>query len=173
MWWLVFSLFQVTSPVEFVLGSAYLLFGVPTIPVAIAALRRPGTPGGGRTRTVLAALAGVAVVVAAVGAFVAPNDEQREGDLVLVAENFEFRPETLSADAGTIAFFLDNQDLVAHDIAVHEDDGDLDTENDSDAIAKELAPANKGARLKVDLDAGTYEFYCSIHPDMNGTLTVT
>lgn len=172
-WWLVFGLFQVTSPVEFVLSVGYVLFGLALIPVAIAALRRPGAPGGGRTRTVLMSLMGVAVVAAVVGAFVAPDDARQDGDLVVEAANLEFDPEELSADAGQVAFFLDNQDLIAHDIAVREDDGDLDTENDDDPIDKALAPGNKGARLEVDLAAGTYEYYCSIHPEMQGLLTVT
>ncbi len=167
MFWLVFGIVQYTSPLEFFLSAAFLVLALPTLPVSIAALRRGSAPGGARTRTVLTGLAGVALIVAVIGAFVAPDDDQAEGDVVVTAEDFEFVPEKLSVDAGSVTFFLENKDLVAHDISVREDE-------DADALdGAEIAPGRKGARATYDLAAGTYQFFCSLHAEMDGVLTVT
>jgi len=164
--WLVFSLAQVTSPLEFLLGAAFTLCVLPAIGVAIAALRRGGAPGGRRTRIVLVSLAGLAVVGAAIGGLTAPDEDAAADDLVVVAKNFEFEPSKLSAPAGSVSFYVDNKDVVAHDIGVRTKEGE-------DEKTGEVAPGKKGARSTFDLAAGSYEYFCSFHTEMTGRLTVT
>lgn len=166
--WLIFGLFAYNSPIEFLISVAFVLFVVVGIGVAIAALRRPDTPGGERTRKVIGALAALAVVVAIVGVFTKNDEAAQSGDLRVVAKDFEFEPETLTASAGKVAFHLDNEDPFTHDIAVVKG-----TDTDADEIGKEVAAGNAGARLEVDLQSGAYTYFCSIHPDMKGALTVS
>lgn len=165
--WLIFGLFAFQTPLEFLTSVAFVLFVVVGIGVSIAALRRP-TTGGERTRKVLTSLAGIAVLVAIVGAITAPNEDAKSGDIEVVATNFEFEPATLTAPAGPIAFHLKNDDPFTHDISIVQG-----TDTDADPIGEETAAGNKGARLAVTLQAGSYTYFCSIHTDMKGKLTVS
>ncbi len=82
-----------------------------------------------------------------------------------------FDPETLSAPADApIVFDFRNPDPAApHNVAIvgANEDG-------SDWIGLPLAQAGQNATYTAPaLEAGTYEFYCSVHPaTMRGTLTV-
>jgi plastocyanin len=168
--WLIFGLFAFNTPLEFLVGLAFLLCIVVGIGVAIAALRRPNS-GGERTRKVLMALAGIGVLVAIVGAFTAPNEDAEGGDIEIVAENLKFEPKTLTANAGKLSFHLDNHDPFTHDLSFAKG-----KDRDGDEVGKvgdDKAPGNKGARVERELAAGEYTYYCSIHSEMEGTLTVT
>jgi cytochrome c oxidase subunit II len=96
------------------------------------------------------------------------------GSAALVLESVDintFNPETLSAPADApIAFDFRNVDPAApHNVAVvgANEDG-------TDWIGLPIAQAGQNATYTAPaLAAGTYEFYCSVHPTtMRGTLTV-
>lgn len=166
-WWLVFGLFAIATPVEFLVSMAFVLCVVVGIGIAIAALRRP-TTGGVTTRKVLATLGGLAIVVAVVGAITAPNEDAESGDIEVVATNFEFEPAELTSNAGSLSFHLRNDDPFTHDLTIVKG-----TDTDAKDLGTESAPGNKGARLEVELEAGSYTYFCSLHTDMEGKLTIT
>jgi uncharacterized cupredoxin-like copper-binding protein len=75
--------------------------------------------------------------------------------------------ETLSADAGTVKFVLENPSTLPHALEI-EGNG---VEEETPTIEKDGT-----AELTVDLKAGEYEYYCPVsgHQEagMTGTLTV-
>lgn len=85
----------------------------------------------------------------------------QEGDVELVTKDVAFDPESLEAESGQVAVFVDNEDTVLHTFTIEDLDVDLDV------------PAGKSARLTFDAEPGEYEFFCQPHKDdMEGTLTV-
>lgn len=87
---------------------------------------------------------------------------------ISITEGFD--PEILEAPADTpITFELNNVDPAApHNVAIRggEPDG-------SDWIGMPLADPSSSATYQAPPQpAGTYEFYCSVHPNMVGTLNV-
>ncbi len=92
------------------------------------------------------------------------------GALTVVAKNVQFEETTLEAAADApIAIFFRNEDppSVPHDVDIRSGDG-------SQAI-KDQPTINGGAAEVYQYDplqAGTYEFFCSVHANMTGTLTV-
>jgi plastocyanin len=112
------------------------------------------------------AVAGGAVLLAAaivsVIAFMGVNSEEAQaGDVRLTAEDVEFAPEILTADAGSVAVHVTNQDGTRHTFTIDELGVDLNV------------PPDTTQRVSFDAPAGTYEFYCRPHSDvMTGTLTV-
>jgi plastocyanin len=168
--WLIFGLFAYNTPLEFLVSVAFVLCIVVGIGVAIAALRRPNS-GGERTRKVLSVLAVLGVLVAIVGAIAAPDEAAEAGDIEVAAENFKFEPKTLTANAGKLTFHLNNKDPFTHDLSFSKGkdrDGDEVGE-----VGDDVAPGNKGVRVEREFEAGDYTFFCSIHTDMDGKLTVT
>jgi plastocyanin len=119
------------------------------------ALRRP-------TVGVVAALAVVLVAVSAVATLGLDDDEPRAGDIVVVAKDVEY-PARLTASAGAIAFYVDNQDPIRHTFVIEDQD-----------VEQEL-PGSTARRVAVTLAAGSYRFYCDVpgHDDMEGTLEVS
>lgn len=78
--------------------------------------------------------------------------------------NLYFDPEKLSAPPGIIAIELTNVESGVHDLRIRDVPGfDVRVSGDGDSNKK-----------KVELDAGTYDYYCSIpgHDQMKGVLTV-
>jgi uncharacterized cupredoxin-like copper-binding protein len=79
-----------------------------------------------------------------------------------------FLKSTLEAPAGTITLVMENPSQIEHNIAVR-----------GEGVEEEGEVVGQGeeSRVTVDLDAGEYEFYCSVpgHEEagMRGTLTVT
>ena len=83
------------------------------------------------------------------------------GSVTLTASNFAFDPSELSAAAGDTIEFT-NEDDAPHTFTA--DDASIDEEVDA------------GGSTTIDLadvEPGTYDFVCKIHPDMTGTLEVT
>jgi plastocyanin len=80
---------------------------------------------------------------------------------------FSFDKETLEAPAGTITIHLTNDASIPHDIGVKGDNVD----EVSDTVTQ------GEVSLTVDLEPGTYTFYCSVPGHeaggMEGTLTVS
>jgi plastocyanin len=89
--------------------------------------------------------------------------------LDVVAQNTAFDPTCLIAPAGSpFTINFDNKDTgVAHNVAIHDASGN--------EIFKGLpiitGPATAPYAVPA-LAAGTYQFVCSVHPSMTGTLTV-
>lgn len=103
-------------------------------------------------------------IVALVGSLVLTlsltDDEAEPGDVEIVAEDAEY-PDVV-VDAGTVGLLIDNVDPIRHTFLIEGTD-----------VAKEL-PGSTARRVEVDLDPGTYRFYCDVpgHEAMEATLTV-
>jgi len=86
---------------------------------------------------------------------------------VLGTDALKFEPTELTAAAGTITVTLTSEDAVEHDFVIEEI-------GDEEVVYSGPGETNSGT---VDLEAGTYTFYCSIPghrtAGMEGTLTVT
>jgi plastocyanin len=80
-----------------------------------------------------------------------------------------FVQKSLSAPAGEVTFVLTNASSVPHDLSIEKDGADLG--------ATDVISGGATAELTVDLEPGTYEFYCSVgdheSAGMAGTLTVS
>jgi plastocyanin len=80
-----------------------------------------------------------------------------------------FVQKSLSAPAGEVTFVLTNASSVPHDLSIEKGDEDLG--------ATEVISGGATAELTVNLEPGTYEFYCSVGDHeasgMKGTLTVS
>lgn len=91
------------------------------------------------------------------------GDEVPEGILV-EADEYEFDPAEITAPAGQVTFVLKNVGSLEHDLTIDEADFKL------------RALAGQTETGSVDLEAGTYEVYCSVAghraAGMEGTLTV-
>ena len=83
------------------------------------------------------------------------------GSVTLTAAEFEFDPATLTAAAGDTIEFT-NEDDAPHTFTA--EDAGIDEEVDA-----------KGSTTidLADVEPGTYDYVCTIHPDMTGTLEVT
>jgi plastocyanin len=90
--------------------------------------------------------------------------EAEEGRVTLVAEGLEWDTACLRAPAGPLTIEVDNRD-----------------EGDNHNVHLPSAPGSPGtdlvqgpatSELAVDLEVGTYEYICDIHPNMVGTLKV-
>jgi plastocyanin len=79
----------------------------------------------------------------------------------VTASNFAFSPSTATAKAGQVYFEVKNEDSTKHTFTI--DGTDVDIKLDAGASGEKEA----------DLDAGTYEWHCTIHSSMTGTLTVS
>src|SRR5205085_6125482 len=100
------------------------------------------------------------VVVGVVAGALTGSAARMTGDLELQAKNFEFSKTTLTADAGRVAVFVDNTDVASHDFTIK-------------GVVQKSLPGQKAGRALFDVEPGTYRFYCSLHPDMEGTLRVS
>lgn len=74
----------------------------------------------------------------------------------------EFDQEALTAKAGNVAIYFENDDPFAHNVRI-EGVGTSKDANGRQAIR----------HVFESLSPGTYTYICAIHPDMSGTLTVT
>jgi plastocyanin len=79
------------------------------------------------------------------------------GDVTIV--NFAFTPEELTVASGD-SVAVSNEDSTTHTFT--SDDGGFDLS---------LAGGESG-EVEVTAEAGEYEFHCTIHPSMTGTITV-
>jgi len=105
-------------------------------------------------------VAGLALsVVAAMGV---ESDTAQAGDLGIVAKRADYTPEALTASAGTVAIFVENQDSFRHTFAIAALDLEIEV------------PGNTDRRIEVALHPGTYDFLCTVpgHDSMTGTITV-
>lgn len=129
---------------------------------AIQVLRGRVSPSEGARTTTLATGALFVVIVAANVVGTATYDDPVRGasDVTIVAKDNEWNTATLTAPAGKITFFADNEDTFLHNFHVKD-------------VGTISMPASHAASGTYDVKAGTYEYVCDLHPDMKGTLTVT
>jgi plastocyanin len=88
------------------------------------------------------------------------------GVVTIEAGDLYFDPEQASASAGTVEFELVNVGAVEHDLVIEE-------AGDTEVV---FADAGETATGSIELEAGTYTYYCSIpghRAAMEGTLEVS
>ena len=89
------------------------------------------------------------------------TEEEGGGSVELTAANFAFEPSDLSAAAGdTIEF-------------TNDDDAPHTFTSDDAGVDEEVEPGGSTTIDLADVEPGTYDYICKIHPDMKGTLEVT
>ena len=96
----------------------------------------------------------------------APAASAPAGDeTVVVAKDLAFTPTalTVAADA-PVEIVLDNQESAPHNIAVKDASG-------AEVFKGEIVTNAKVTNSIPALAAGTYTFWCEVHPDMQGTIT--
>ena len=173
MFWLAFGLFQVFSPIEFIVGLIFVLGVLLSLIGGIRALisARRGdvgpTAGETRLRTGTLGLIGVAAVISIVGLLLTQSsvsEAEAAGTAALEMVNFEFDPAISSVSSGE-NLLISNSDAFAHDFTLDELDIYVYFGPGSDAV--------------VDLSSagpGSYDYFCSLHSDgtegMRGTITI-
>jgi plastocyanin len=129
----------------------------------IATLRHHDGNNAARTPArATAALAGLVVLAGLVGTATASSATRLPGDVTLTASSIEFEQTALTAKAGDVAIYLKNKDPFAHNVTI-----------DGHGTSKTVNGRQSVRHVFRNLAAGTYAYYCAIHTDMKGTLTVT
>lgn len=118
--------------------------------------------GGERKRFILAALAGVLVLtLSACGtgdASPAATAAYGDGPTVTV-EDMAFAPEMLTVEAGdTVTWVFNDGAAVAHDVAGDEFESEV------------MSEGTFSHRFE---EPGTYDYVCTLHPNMTGSVEVT
>jgi plastocyanin len=96
-----------------------------------------------------------------------PGPSLPAGDVTIVAQGIAFQTTDVTAPASDFSLVFDNQDNgVPHDVDILGGDGSkvFDSEPFNGPGAEVLEVTG--------VPAGSYEFICSIHPGMSGTITV-
>ena len=89
-----------------------------------------------------------------------------DGSIVVVAKDLVFVTTSITAPAGeAFQVTLDNQDAAPHNIAIKDASG-------ATAYKGEIVTSTKVTNNVPAMAAGTYQFFCEVHPNMTGTLTV-
>ncbi len=122
-----------------------------------------------RSRASALSLAGVLALglAACGGGDAALSAEDVEADVFVTGTNsLKFEPDELEADAGEITIALTSEGSLVHDVVIEEAD---DTQ---------VVEARGGTQVgSIELEPGTYTFYCSVAghrtAGMEGTLTVS
>lgn len=89
-------------------------------------------------------------------------------ELGVVGNELKFDTTELTAPAGSVTITLNNTSTIQHNIAIENADGE-------ELAAGDLVGKDESSTLTVDLEPGTYTYFCSPHKSsgMTGTLTVT
>ena len=173
VWWLAFGVFQIFSPLEFIVGLVMLLGILLALIWGIMALVSGirGHVGATKTdavlRTWVPGLVGVLSVVSIVGFLFTRetvSEAEAAGATPLNMIDFEFDPDDTVTDGKLL---IHNADPFAHDLTIDDLDIYVYVGPGSDAIAD----LNSAA-------PGTYDYFCSLHTDtatgegMTGRITV-
>lgn len=150
------------SAPDFILIGAMTVTLLLSLIAAVAELWSRRAPGKTPRRVATAGIAfvGMLVVIGVAAAVTTDNDAAAAGDLSLGAKSIEWTTDNLTARAGTIGVLVDNRDATRHDFKI-------------DDVVKADLPASRRTRVTFDVPPGSYAFYCSIHPNMKGTMTVS
>jgi plastocyanin len=160
------ALMHPESPADFVPVTMLTVGGLLAVIATVPAFRNAR---GRRTDSAfprIAAAAGVAIVVLAIGGSMfasaaVTNDAPADGSTIVDMENFAFGPETITATAGEVSFYVTNNDSARHTFTV-----------DELGVDESIAPG-QSKQITFDTKAGTFRFYCKPHdPGMEGELTV-
>lgn len=173
VFWLAFGVFQIFSPLEFIVGLVFLVGFLLSLIWGVMALvsgirdRMGPTKVDGVLRTWVLGLVGVLSVVSIVG-FVFTRETVSEpeaaGATALEMVDFEFDPNNTVTDGKLL---IHNGDPFAHDFTLEDLDIYVYVGPGSDAIAN-LSSATPG----------TYDYFCSLHTDtatgegMTGQVTI-
>jgi plastocyanin len=113
-----------------------------------------------RRRVVTAAL--LAVPLAGLSRFALDQDVQA-ADVAVTIMNFKFDPTPLTIPVGTTVVWT-NQDTAPHTA----------TSDAGSAFAFDTGMLQKGQSGKITFNqVGTFTYFCTVHPNMHGTVTVT
>ena len=82
-------------------------------------------------------------------------------DTVATIDNFTFAPETLEVVVGTRVVWTNRDDL-PHTV----------TDSDNPRTVRSPALDTGDSYARTFLAAGTYKYFCSLHPHMQGTVVV-
>ena len=94
----------------------------------------------------------------------APSAGTGDG-IVVVAKDVAFNTASITAPADeAFQILLDNQESAPHNIAIKDATGTV-------IYKGEIVTAAQVTNNIQALPAGTYEFFCEVHPNMKGTLT--
>ena len=89
-----------------------------------------------------------------------------EGGPMVTVETFDFQPDPLVVPAGTTITFL-NRDAIDHTVTAGT------RENPTPEVFDGELP-EQGSTFELTLDeAGTYDYFCEIHPGPGMTATIT
>ncbi|HEX8002871.1 MAG TPA: cupredoxin domain-containing protein [Mycobacteriales bacterium] len=148
---------------EMAWGTFTVLVPLAGLVACIATLRhRDGNDAAKTPIRATAAISAAVVLIGIVGSATASDATRLPGDLTLTATNLEFEQAALTAKAGDVAIYFQNDDPFEHNVKI---EGRETSPN---------APGGHAVRhVFRGLGAGTYTYLCAIHPDMKGTLTVT
>ncbi len=162
IFFLAFGIFQVFSPIEFVIGLLLVLGFFISLTAGIMVLvarardRTEASDGGGRFRRTVMVVVGVLTVASIVG-FVftrsTVSEADAEGAVALNMENFEFDPQSTTVSEGE-KLYVTNSDPFAHDFTLEEYD-----------ISEYFGPGNEGIVDLSSVPAGTYQYFCTFHTD--------
>lgn len=84
--------------------------------------------------------------------------------LVIVARDMQFETDAVVVKAGEMTnIILDNQEAAPHNIAVKDAAGET-------VFKGEIVSSKQAADVLPPLAAGTYTFWCEVHPNMVGTI---
>ena len=151
------------SPVDFISNAWILLAAITAAVAGFFAFR--GVEGSDGARTFARVVLGVGAVAVVVSLFfflTYEDDTKQEGDIELTTADFEFQPDEIDAEGGTVGVFITNEDPASHTFTIEELDVDV------------VIPQGASVRVEFDADGGEYEFICIPHEEsgMTGTLAV-
>lgn len=147
----------------------FVLTGLATVTVLVgivagsSVLTRRDAPTARRQLPVAAGLAVLALVVTATLARITLDSAAAQpGDIIVVAEDVSFVPDTIDAASGPVSVHLDNRDLMRHNFTIDELGVALDVSE------------RASARVEFEAPAGTYTAICTLpgHERMTITLEV-
>lgn len=93
-----------------------------------------------------------------------PISQSSVSDNTVLIQDFAFKPQTITVKKGDIVRW-ENRDAAPHRI-VFTDSSGRDTNTESSVLTSSQSYSRKFP------DAGTYPYYCKIHPDMKGSVIV-
>ena len=139
----------------------------------------PGTSGNATTATTTAGGGGTAGGAAPQGEQPQPQQQQQQqpaaGVTLTVLEgssiqgNPDYDPDELTAKKGD-KILVDNVDTMPHTVTNGESSTDP---NSAKIFDTSIIMGGESAELDTaNIDAGTYTYYCSVHPYMTGSLTI-
>jgi plastocyanin len=97
----------------------------------------------------------------------APAASAPAGAIVIVAKDLAFQPTEVAVTADTpTTIVLDNQEAAPHNIAITDASG-------ASVFKGEIVSSTQVTNAVPALPAGTYTFFCEVHPNMKGTLTAS